>query len=139
MKLTNLQIINYMNVLEAYAQKKIPQKISYAITHNFMIISKEYQIYESQLKKIFDIYKDHMLVDDDGNYRLNQNGIPMVEESITEEFNEQINDLLNIEIEVQIYTIDFALFDYDDRNGLYDTLSANDILVLQSVLCLSKK
>lgn len=134
MKMTNLVMVNLMNTLQAYGMKKLPQKISFAITRNLMKISKEYEAYDSQLKKLFESYSDHIIKDEDGNNKINASGIPIVDDSVKTEFNEQIKDLLDIEIDIDIYLIDPEIFNYDDK-GIYDAMSAQDIIVLQSVLC----
>lgn len=133
-KMKNADLINIMAVLQQYGNKKLPQKISYAITRNMMIVTKEYQVYERQLRKIFDDYAEYMVKDDDGKVRMNDNLIPVVDESVREEFNQQISDLLNIEIDVDIYHIDFDVFDYADSER-YDAMSAQDIMSLQFILC----
>lgn len=134
MKMTNFTLVNMMNVLQSYSDKKLPQKISFAITRNLMKISKEYSVYDAQLKKLFESYSNHMVKDDDGNMQTYDSGIPIVDESIKAEFDEEISELLNIEIEVDMYYIDPDVFDYDDK-GIYDAMSAQDIMVLQSILC----
>lgn len=134
MKMTNLVMVNLMNTLQAYSAKKLPQKISFAITRNLIKISKEYEIYDTQLKKLFETYSDHIIKDKDGNDKTNTNGIPIVDDSVKTEFNEQIKDLLNIEIDLNMYLVDPEIFNYDDK-GIYDAMSAQDIIVLQSVLC----
>ena len=134
MKITNFTMINMINILQSYSDKKLPQKISFAITRNLMKITKEYSVYDTQLKKLFESYSDHMVKDDDGNVQTYDSGIPIVDDSIKAEFDEQISELLNIEIEVDMYYIDPDVFDYDDK-GIYDAMSAQDIMVLQSILC----
>ena len=134
MKMTNFTLVNMVNALQNYSDKKLPQKISFAITRNLIKISKEYDVYDTQLKKLFESYSDHMVKDDEGNIQTYDSGIPIVDDSIKAEFDEQIAELLNIEIEVDMYYIDPEVFDYDDK-GIYDAMSAQDIMVLQSILC----
>lgn len=134
MKIKNYTLISMMNTLQNYSSKKLPQKISYAITRNLMQFSKEYEVYDAQLKKIFEGYSDYMNKDEDGNVKVNQNGIPIVVDEVSEEYLEQISDLLNIEIDVDIHYINPDIFDYEDK-GIYDAMSAQDIMVLQSILC----
>lgn len=134
MKMTNFTMVNIMRSLQNYSDKKLPQKISFALTRNLMKISKEYEIYDAQLKKLFESYSDRIVKDDNGNMRTYDSGIPIVDDSIKVEFNEQISELLNIKIEVDMYYIDPDVFDYDDK-GIYDAMSAQDIMVLQSILC----
>jgi len=135
MKMTNLMSVNFMNTLEAFQNKKLPQKISYAITRNLMNISKEYQVYAVQLKKVFDAYADYMVRDEHGNIRYSSNGIPIVDKAVTEEFYGQLTDLLNIEFDMDMYLISLDLFDYEDKDSRYDVLSADDIMKLQMILC----
>ena len=76
-----------------------------------------------------------MVKDEDGNPKTNEVGIPILNsEDKTKEMNEEITELLEIEIDVNLFTIDEACFDYEDTNGKYDSLSAKDILALQSIL-----
>lgn len=137
MKIKNYTLISMMNTLQNYSSKKLPQKISYAITRNLMQFSKEYEVYDAQLNKIFETYSDRMVKDEEGNAKTNQNGIPMVGDEVSEEYMEQISDLLNIEIDLDIHYVDSEIFDYDDR-GIYDSMSAQDIMVLMSILCNNK-
>lgn len=134
MKTTNFNLIKQINILDLYSKKKLPQRISYAITRNCILMSKDYQIYEKELNNIYENYSDYMVKDEDGNIRIDENGIPLVDDSVSEEFRHEISELLNIEIDIDIFYIDQTLFDYNDENK-YDALSAKDILILQSILC----
>lgn len=135
MKFANIEIINAMNVLDKYSNKKLPQKIGYAITRNLMIISKEYQVYEAQFKKMLDVYADYIIKDDAGNMIVNNSGIPVVKEEKLDEFNKELTDLLNIKVDLNLYLIDEEYFNYDDKAGVYDVLSVKEIFALQSILC----
>ena len=135
MKFSNIEIVNMMNLLEKYSNSKLPQKIGYAITRNLIMISKEYQVYETQLKKIFDTYDEYVIKDNEGNAVVNDFGIPTVKEEKSDEFYKELTDLLNIKIDLNLYWIDEEVFNYDDAAGLYDALPAKEILTLQSILC----
>lgn len=136
MKMTNYTLVNLVNELGDYANKKLPQRISYAITRNIMLATKEYQIYEAQMNKILEEYSDKMIKGEDGQLKVNEAGIPEVEESVRQEYFETIAELLNVEIDMNIYMIDENVFDYEDSNK-YDVLSPNEIIKLQSILCYS--
>lgn len=135
MKMTNYDLVNVKNTLQEYGIKKLPQKISYAITRNLTGISKDYEVYDAQLKKIFEEYSDHMIKDENGEVKRNKIGVPLVDAEVNDEFNEQIVDLLNIEIDVDMYNIEPEVFDYDNKKEIYDAMSAQDIMILQSILC----
>lgn len=135
MKMTNLTMINVMNTLNAYSNKKLPQKISFAITKNLLVINKEYQAYEIELKKIFNEYADYFIMDENGNKTYNNQGIPLVTEEKSTEYQNDIYELLSIDVDVDLYLIDLDCFDYDDRFNNYDNLSAHEIATLQSIIC----
>lgn len=135
MEIKNRDLVNIMSILEKYGNLKLPQRISYAITKNSMILSKDYNVYEAELKKIFSQYNEYMSRDSEGNIRCSSIGVPLVDKEHSTEFNDCINELLNIEIKVEFYYIPDSLFEYDDNSGKYDALSAKDIIILQSILC----
>ena len=58
MKVTNYVLVNIVNTLQAYADKHLPQRISYAIMRTLTNASGEYSIYETQLTKLFESYSD---------------------------------------------------------------------------------
>lgn len=130
-------MVNVMNILDSYSNKKLPQRISFAITKNLLKIRKEYEAYEIELKKLFQEYSDYFITDDNGNQVTNNFGVPMVSEDKSEEYNRKIKELLDVEIDMDFYQIDLECFDYDDRNGVYDSLSVNEIATLQSMMCKS--
>lgn len=135
MKITNLNLINKLNILEKYSEKKFPQKISYAIIRNLTLLTKEYELYNKQLGKIIDSFSDSIIKDENGHFQYGVNGLPLLDKSVENEFTEQVAELLNIEIDLDIYYVDAELFDYDDKNGLYDTMTAKEIFALQSTIC----
>ena len=134
MKITNMRLVNIANTLEYYMKKKLPQKISYAITKNMIVVSSEYKIYNEQLQKLFADFDEHIEKDEEGNMKVNGNGIPLVDKSVSEDFYKELSDLLNIVVDVNFYYIDQEVFDYED-NDRYDPLSAADIINLQAIIC----
>lgn len=135
MKVKNIDLVAIMNRLDSYGTKKLPQKISYAITRNLMLISTEYNIYEKALNKIFETYQDDMVKDDDGNIKYSNVGVPIVSDSVFDEYNREISDLLCIEVDIDLYHIPKESFDYSDETGRYDAMSPRDIMILESILC----
>lgn len=134
MKINNMTLILYNTTLSTYGDKILPQKISYAITKNMMIISNELEPYRKSLQKILDNYKDDFIFDENGETVLLDIGIPKVNDIHTEEYLKEINELLQIETDVILYYIDEKTFDYDN-NGKYDPMSAKDIIMLREILC----
>lgn len=138
MKCKNIDLINILNVLLKYSDKKFPQKISYAITRNLMLLSKDKEVYETSLKNLFNSYEKDFIKDKAGKPVVNNIGIPLVKDISKEQFDKELSDLLSIEIDVNLYSIDESCFDYDDSDK-YDLLTPNELLSLISVLCLKKE
>lgn len=136
MKVKNSILIDMLNILNNCAEKRLPQKISYAITRNLILLQKDYNCYIESLNKLFKNYDKYMVKDENKNIINNDKGIPIVESSVEKEFNEEISTLLNIEIETEpLYHIPENVFNYEDNANKYDSLSAADIMGLQFVLC----
>lgn len=135
MKLTNIEIVNIINILEQYSEKKLPQKISYAITKNILILKEDYLCYEKELNKIFDIYDADLQKDEEGKLIRSENGIPLLKKGSNNSFVKDVTELLNITVDINLYKINSELFDYIDVENRYDPLSPKDIIVLQDVLC----
>ena len=135
MKMKNQKVINTINLLDSFSEKKLPQKISYAIIKNILLLKNEYNIINTGLENIFNQYKDYFIVNDNNELIRNRNGIPALsDENKKEEMYTQLSELLNIEIEIPIYTISLDYFNYDDNN-IYDVLTPQDIMTLSSILC----
>ena len=94
---------------------------------------KENQFYEKSLNKIIESYKDFLVKDSDGNLVISKLGIPTVDESHIEDYNNEISELISLEVDVKIYQVPESIFDYEDSNGKYDTLSGSEILKLVKI------
>ena len=139
MKLRNIDMVVIMNNIEKFKDKKLPQRISYAITKNNMLLIEEQKVYKEEFNKITKEYNDYLIKDDKGNLKLNSNGIPMVEKEVEKEYLTKVNDLLGIEFEINLFKIDEQCLNYDDKVGKYDVLSPSEIMFLQSFLCKTEK
>ena len=134
MKMTNRQIIDAIAKYNIFQEKKLPQKISFAIMRNYSKLNAEYKFYEGQLTKLFNDYKDKFKKDEDGNVQTYPNGIPMIDDEFAGDFAGELEDLLNAEIEVNISYVPIDALDYED-NGKYDILTVNELSTLSSILC----
>lgn len=134
MKIKNYGLLEMFTTLDGFANKKLPQRLSYAITKNIMNIKPDFECYNKEIKKLVEQYDDKMIKDADGNIRFNKSGIPLVKPEYASDFSEALNELLNIEVELNIYYVDDSIFNYDDSNK-YDVMSAMDIFKLQDIMC----
>lgn len=133
MKIKNYDLVGIANTLDEYSALKLPQKISYAIFMNLNRLKPYIEAYNESIKKSIDSYKDYILKDGDGNIIM-ENGLPKVSDSHYQDYMNEILELLNIEIDVDLYTIDNETFNYDNIDK-YDILSAQDMFRLQNILC----
>ena len=129
MKVNNFTLVNMMNNLKRFGEKKLPQKISYAIMKNIYIINKDIEIYEKSLQKIIDSYKDYFVKDE-----ILENGLPKVDDEHMEDYITEINELLAFKVDIDLYYIDEDVFDYEDSDR-YDSISAADLIQLRMILC----
>ena len=71
-------IVNNLNILGAFAEKRLPQRISYAITRNLMLLQKEYQCYETEMKKLQEKYADSIMYTDNKEVTRDNYGVPVL-------------------------------------------------------------
>ena len=134
MKIKNIDIVNITNLLGACSNKKLPQRIAYAIMKNMKVLDKDISIYQEMLRKIFDAYEQYSEKDKNGEIKLNEHGIPIVDKEHNDTFYNEINDLLSLEVDVEFYKIQEDAFDYDEGDR-YDPLSVQEMINLYKVLC----
>lgn len=133
MRINNYTLINYNNILESYVEKHLPQKISFAITKNLLLFSNNLEAYKQSLQKIYDAYNPYFVTNDDGNIMQLSNGLPQVDEEHLKDYFAEIDELLNLEVDIDLYHISDSVFDYEDDK--YDALSPADIIMLSDVIC----
>ena len=137
-KITNSGIIQELNILKTYEDKKIPYKIAHAIAKNLQIVNGEYELYTKSLQKLLDRYKDHFIKDEKGNVSVDKSsGLPIVD-SNAESYVKDINDLLSWEIEIEPYYIDESELEYEPSE-YYEVLTPKDIFILMELLCKNEK
>lgn len=135
MKYKNIEVVSIVNFLNSISEKKLPQKISYAIMRNTSNFQKECNYYEQALKKILEGYKDFFVKKSDNELVMTSIGVPLVDNKHMKEYTEEIQEILDIEVEIQIYKIDSKDFDYEDPNGKYDVLTVKELLQLTNLFC----
>ena len=135
-KLTNHEMVQILNTLKMFENKKLPQKISYAIVKNIITLSKEYDIYIKQLEKLINEAKknEKLELTENGQIIETENHIPKVKDEYKEEFNDDLEDLLLFYLDVDYSYVDESIFDYDEKDK-YDVLSPAEVFALRTCLC----
>ena len=134
MKIKNIDLINITNILRGFSDYKLPQKISYAIVKNIKMLENDVEIYNNLLLKIFSNYEPYTLKDDNGEPKTTDIGIPVVDKEHEEQLYNEINELLNVEVDITLFSIPEEVFDYEESDR-YDVLSSKEIINLQAILC----
>ena len=93
MKYKNIEVVSIVNFLNSISEKKLPQKISYAIMRNTSNFQKECNYYEQALKKILEGYKDFFVKKSDDELAMTSIGVPLVDNKHMEEYMEEIQEL----------------------------------------------
>ena len=57
MKYRNIDVVQIVTFLDKISERKLPQKINYAIMRNLDSFQKENQFYEKSLNKIIESYQ----------------------------------------------------------------------------------
>lgn len=128
MKYKNIEIINIMNYLNTFLDRKLPQRINYAIMRNIRNFQGEYDVYIKSLNNLIDNYKDYIVKDENGKVQLLEIGVPSVDDEVKDEYIKELNELLSIEVEVPMYTIPESVFNYEGTQ--YDALSPKESILL---------
>lgn len=133
-KITNLELINILSTLKQFEEKKFPQKLSFAILRVMTILKENYSIYGESVNRILKEYKNYFQYDDKGEIKQDPTGLPVVLEYKRESFKTEINELLSVDFEIEIPTVDSGIFDYEDSDK-YDSLSPKEMMILSAILC----
>lgn len=102
MKLTNKTIENSINSLARLSFMELPVKVSYAIAKNINKINKEIKVFNSERQKLIQKYS---IKDKDGKPKINEDDTISIQEDLLEEWNRELNELLEIENDIDIHLI----------------------------------
>ena len=102
MKLTNKTIENSINSLARLSLMELPVKVSYAIAKNINKINKEIKVFNSERQKLIQKYS---IKDKDGKPKVNEDDTISIKEDLLEEWNRELNELLEIENDIDIHLI----------------------------------
>lgn len=109
-KLTNKEILDKVNILGDISNRKLPVKVSYALAKNISKIESELKHYNNERVKIVDKYCER---DEENNLKI-ENGNYVVKEDEIENWNKDMKDLQDIEIEFDVHKFNIELLNgYD--------------------------
>lgn len=126
MKITNRRIVMDSNFLGNLTQKKLPIKVSYAIAKNISKIENELNIYNKERQKLIDKYCKK---DKDGKNIVDKDNKLSIEDAYLDDWNKDLNELLNIEIEIDIHKFNIN----DLLNSNYE-MTASELMLIDYMI-----
>lgn len=124
-----------MDKIDEIKKYKMPISISRCLLRNYRLLVENYGIYKEQLDNIFALYG---VKDSEGILQYGDNHLPLIDNQYKTEFESELNELLNLDINVPFETFSDSLLDsWDDEK--YDVLSADDLEVLYIMAISSKE
>ena len=131
MKITNKQVRDFVLGVgnNGLAKKRLPVKIGYAISRNLNNMDGILNSYEDARQKLIDQYAEK---NEDGTLKIKDNVVVIAPEN-SKAFSEAIDELLAIENEINIHTINFDEVEKCDTDK-YDSLTTADLLTLDIMI-----
>lgn len=131
MKITNKQVRDFVLGVgnNGLAKKRLPVKIGYAISRNLNNMDGILNSYEDARQKLIDQYAEK---NEDGTMKIKDN-VAVIAPENSKAFSEAIDELLAIENEIDIHTINFDEVEKCDMDK-YDSLTTADLLTLDIMI-----
>ena len=102
-KVTMDQIIAFRNNGDFFSGTTLPLKGAYKLNKIKKAIEKEGEFYTEKFQEIVEQYAKH---DDDGNLVFSEDGNQiLIKDGMVEECNQALEDLQNLEIEIETYSL----------------------------------
>lgn len=130
MKLTNKEAVTLINTLGGMQDKILPRKLSYAITKNMEHLQAEIdKPYEKERNKII---RKYAVLDENGNQKTDVHGRLIY--SDREAYEDEMDELLNIENEFEMFTVDEELLDQCEKEDKYTNLAVKEYAAVMKML-----
>ena len=127
MRLTLKEISDKYQAFNTIIAKKLPIKLSYAISKNMTTLEDEAKVIDDNRIKLAQTYAEK---NEDGSPKVINNSYVI---SDLESFNKELNEYYKSETNIEVCKIDSNELDKLD-DPRYDTLSPSEIMTLQFML-----
>lgn len=128
-KLTLAEVNSLFPALSVLTKKKLPVRISYALSRNVERLKSEYELYEKGRLELVNKYCEK---DEQGQPIIEGNHFKF-EGTNMQEFNNEFQEYLTTEIDFNVYKVDESeLFKLEDER--YDVLTGEELGVLQFII-----
>lgn len=109
-KVTNRQMVEFINATSGMADKELPLKLAFAISHNRQALIEKYKPYDDLRKSIVEKHADN-----------------------AKEMEKQMEGLLEESFEVSLKTVPMSELEKTD-NGAYSKLSLGELVVIEELM-----
>ena len=127
MKLTNTQVITFLNGLSELQNKKLPIKVSFSIIKNMKAMETVATAYEAERNKIVEQYAKK---DENDNPVIEDNRYIFQNEEAQKSYTSEVTELLEIENDIDIQTVTLDDLERCDSDK-FDSLSIHEVTVLE--------
>ena len=104
----NREIIEHINALGNFTKDKLTTKLSFAVVKNFNKLKSVYKDYDEARVLLVEKYAEK---DNKGEIVRNDNGTEVFKEGCLSDWNKEVNELLDIDVEFEIHSVDFAVIE----------------------------
>lgn len=109
MKIKEIELVNYVNALQAVLEKDVPGVLALAITRNSKLLESETESYNATVDKVI---KKYAVVDENGNVIPDKNNMLQFEGENKELCNMELADIGEQEIEIpELQKVDMSVFE----------------------------
>lgn len=129
-KLTNKQAIEVINAFTTLGDKVLPMKLAFAVGKNLEKIQAT--IYRPYTKTMEQLKAKHVVLDENGNRKTNEHGREILKN--IPEYEEKLNELLDIENDFEAHTITEALLEQCDADDKYSKLTVKELSALMKFI-----
>ena len=103
MRISNEKILSSVDILSKLMDMDLNIRVSYILARNISTIEKEITIYNNEREKLI---KKYGVKDENENLKLNEDNTIQLKDGCIDNWNRDIKDLLDLEIDVNIELID---------------------------------
>ena len=128
MKMKNKEIVDFLNAYASMGKKTLPVRLAYAIKKNVAAVQEAAAAYTEERK---DLIQRYAKKDENGEI-MTENDYYVMEDKAG--FEQDMNELLDIETEVDIHTVAIAVVEKCDDDPKYDPLTMTELDVIDFML-----
>lgn len=127
MKISNRQLIKIFNGIASVKRKQLPVKIGFAINKNISAMEGAAEAYTAEQRKILDKYCEK---DEFGQFRTDGDEYVLTDRKT---YGEEMNELLGIENEIQIHTVNLDEIEKCDSEK-FDALTPDELSLMEFMI-----